>query len=162
MTEHAVEKAIRWLPALFALLIVAPFTWWILDRVPVYKLGPGIVEPSAAKPGEEVTITWHAEFSGRECPGKSQREAISLVDHQLYLVEPRERRGEYHPSKEDPLKGSVTTPPFVIPYGMASGPAVYKVYNFFYCNWLQKVLNWPIVYESPTIPFTVLPDDKKN
>jgi hypothetical protein len=35
------------------------------------------------------------------------------------------------------------------------GPATYTVTNFFYCNWVQELLDWPITVHQPAIEFTI-------
>lgn len=144
-----------YIPQIIALLIVAPLAWWAFDRQPPLTLVEGKVIPYTVERGQaNVTVTWRARFSGRDCPGFTQRE---LVDSQKNLWPKllRERRGVFHEQKA--RSGIVTTPPLAIPLQMAPGRATHRVTNIYYCNWLQRLLRWPIVSPSPYIPFNVAP-----
>jgi hypothetical protein len=44
-----------------------------------------------------------------------------------------------------------------VPREAEPGRAIYRVTTFFTCNWLQRVLHWPIVQHGPDIPFTIVP-----
>jgi hypothetical protein len=54
-------------------------------------------------------------------------------------------------------RGEFVTPSVLVPGEAELGPAIYRVTTFFTCNWLQRVLHWPIVQWGPDIPFTIVP-----
>lgn len=144
------------LPQIIAVFIFGPIAWMAFDRTPPLRLYDGQIIPSTVAPGQtDVEVKWKADFSGRDCPGYSQRE---LVDSKrgLWAQLRRSRAGVFIPDKDKPEKGTVTTPPLSIP-AMAPGKASYKVTQFYFCNPLQMVLHWPIIQPSPYIYFEVAP-----
>lgn len=143
-------------PQILALVVVGPLAWMAFDRAPPLDLYDGIIDPNDLPKGGTASVTWRATFSGRDCPGATQRE---LVDSRrgLWPQLTRERKGVFKPDEDNSRQGTVTTPPLELPEGMSSGPATYRVTNFYYCNWLQHALHWPIVRVSPPIHFEVLP-----
>lgn len=42
-----------------------------------------------------------------------------------------------------------------IPVGAATGSAVYYVENYYYCNILQRIFEWPIIVRSPDVNFKI-------
>lgn len=145
------------IPQTVALIIVAPLAWMALERTPPLRLHHGELFPSVVYPGQsDIEVVWQAHFSGRDCPGDTQRE---LIDSQANLWPKlrRARGGVFHPRQGTPREGTVTTPPLDIPSQMEPGPAEYRVTQFYYCNWLQRVLHWPIIETSEAIPFMVIP-----
>jgi hypothetical protein len=144
---------------LFLPQIVAIFfgylTWLAMDRTPPLILFDGKVTPAIVRKGQEgVKVVWDADFAGRDCPGYSQRE---LVDsgHHLWPELRRARAGIFKADPDHPLTGKVVTPPLIIP-NLLPGPARYRVTQFYYCNWLQRLLEWPIIQTSPFIKFEVV------
>lgn len=144
------------LPQLVAVLIVSPLAWMaLLDRVPPLALYDGAIIPSQVVPGQaDVEVVWRARFSGRDCPGDTQREIIDSEGN-LWPKLRRARGGVFHPSKENMFEGTVTTPPLDIPKQVAPGRARYQVTQFYYCNWLQRLWDWPTVHKSVPIWFEV-------
>jgi hypothetical protein len=172
--------------AIVLAVVAAPLVWFAADRTPTFRLKDGVIEPNTihkrqwqleagsttwknVDTGKEITlkegekppaasaaVIWKwAEFSGRDCPGNTSRE---LVDshRNLFPFLTRARAGVFHPDANDSAHGYVTTPPLVIADAMAPGPAVYYVTVFYYCNWLQRLLDWPIVAKYPPIQFEVV------
>jgi len=128
--------------------------WVALDRTPPLVLFDGKITPGIVNPGEhDVKVLWRARYSGRDCPGLTQRELIDSGRH-LWPELKRVRGGIFEPDADNPLLGTVSTPPLYIP-NMLPGKAEYRVTQFYYCNWLQRLLNWPIVEVSPFITFEV-------
>ena len=144
------------IPQIVAVLVVGPLAWMAADRTPPLALYDGVITPNIVRPGQSgVILTWRARFSGRDCPGLSQREYVDS-NRSLWPQLAHARAGIFVPSPGTPLDGTVTVPPLMIP-DMARGPATYQVTQFYYCNWLQRVLHWPIVQPSPRVRFEVAP-----
>jgi hypothetical protein len=128
-----------------------------LDRTPPLDLYAGAITPAVVSRGQEgVEIIWRARYAGRDCPGYTQREIVDK-NRNIWPFLVRSRRGIFKPDKDDPLNGTVETPPLSIPEAMSAGPASYKVTQFYFCNPLQWWLNWPIIKSSPYINFEVRP-----
>jgi len=144
-----------YIPQIIAILIVAPILWAVFDRTPPLKLYDGSISPQQVARGQNVSVIWHARFSGRDCPGLSQRELVD-ADGNLWPKLARGRKGIFRPNPLDKKQGIVTTPPLSIPDQMSYGVAQYRVTQFYYCNWLQKIMRWPIVEVSPPIQFEVV------
>lgn len=137
-------------------LIIGYFVWLAIDRTPPLILSDGIIAPHEVHRQQTVTVVWHAKFSGQDCPGATQRELIERKSHNIWPKEVRQRKGVFIPDAADPYHGTVVTPPLSIP-DMSPGKACYRVTQFYFCNWLQRVMNWPIVQVSPCIDFEVVP-----
>lgn len=136
--------------------VVAYVVWTALDRTPPLTLFDGEVVPNIVHIDErDVQVFWKAHYSGRDCPGLSQRELVDSGRH-LWPELKRMRAGVFMASQENPRLGTVITPPLTIP-NMLPGRAHYRVTQFYYCNWLQRLLNWPIIQTSPLVPFEVAP-----
>jgi len=148
------------LPQILALVVVLPVLWMVFfDRTPPLVLHDGRIEPSRVYPGQMgVRIVWQAHFSGRDCPGDTQRELVD-ARRNLWPKLRRARGGVFHPYTSDPLEGTVTTPPLFIPTQMEPGHAQYRVTQFYYCNFMQRWLRWPIVQKSVPIPFEVIAEE---
>lgn len=144
-------------PQIIAVVVIAPLFWMaFLDRTPPLVLYDGHFSPNQVYPGQEnIRITWRARFSGRDCPGYSQRELVDS-ERNLWPKLRRARGGVFHPSADDPYDGTVTTPPLTVPKQMEVGLAEYRVTQFYYCNILQRVLHWPVVQKSVPIQFKVV------
>jgi hypothetical protein len=54
-------------------------------------------------------------------------------------------------------RGEFVTTRVLVPGEAEPGSAIYRATTFFTCNWLQRVLHWPIVQQGPDIRFTILP-----
>ncbi|HEY6032053.1 MAG TPA: hypothetical protein VIU44_15890 [Gaiellaceae bacterium] len=142
------------IPEAFAVLVAAPLAWMAFDRDPPLRLHDGVVSPAVVAAGETVEVKWRANFSGRDCPGLTQREIVDSKNN-IWPKVLRGRRGVFVPDSPGLSRGTVTTPPLEIPEQISPGRARYKVAQFYYCNFLQRWLAWPIVEVSPEITFEV-------
>lgn len=141
-------------PQMVAFLVAAPLAWMAFDRNPPLRLYNGVIIPMIVVPGENVRVVWRAHFSGRDCPGLTQREIVDSKSN-IWPKVLRGRRGVFVPDSPGLATGAVKTPTLEIPEQIAPGPAYYKVTQFYYCNFLQRWLAWPIVAASPNIRFEV-------
>ncbi|HMF51782.1 MAG TPA: hypothetical protein VK603_24205 [Candidatus Saccharimonadales bacterium] len=145
------------IPQIIAICFVGPVAWMALDRRPPLILYDGQLSPSKVQAGQtDVKVVWRAKFAGRDCGGLTQRE---LIDSKRYLwpALARSRAGIFQPDPNNKNEGTVVTPPLSIPDSMSPGRATYRVSQFYYCNALQRIMQWPIVAVSPPIEFEVLP-----
>jgi hypothetical protein len=156
--QRAMKRSVNhyyYIPQIVAIAIVGPLTWMAFDRTPPLILHDGVITPNPVHTGQkDVSVTWRATYAGRDCPGLTQRE---LVDSRRSLWPQliRERKGVLKTDVDDRFRGTVTTPPLAIP-DMAPGKACYRVTQFYYCNILQRIFDWPIVQVSPCIDFEVI------
>jgi hypothetical protein len=149
-------KHYYFIPQIIAVMIVAPLSWMAFDRTPPLALYDGVITPNVVRKNQAgVKLVWRARFSGRDCPGLSQREFVDSI-RGLWPQLAHSRAGIFVPDPGSQTVGTVTTPPLMIP-DMAPGPATYQVTQFYYCNWLQRFLHWPIVQPSPYVRFEVAP-----
>jgi hypothetical protein len=161
LAEASRRYRYRLIPELIVLACI-PFIWWTLDRTPPLELYDGQIIPDEVHPGQSVRVRWHARFAGRDCPGNSQRELVLVTTadgvpaNKLYPERRRARGGIFKAEPNNPFVGTVQTPPLLIPPDMPPGDATYQVTQYYYCNWWQRFLQWPIHKESPLIPFTVV------
>ena len=144
------------LPELIAVFIVAPVAFMTLDRTPPLKLHSGRMLPDVVYQGQRgVEVQWRAHYAGRDCPGISQREIIDSKNN-LWPKMARSRRGIFKADADNPLEGDVITPQLSIPPQIEPGKAQYRVTQFYFCNALQRWLDWPIIEVSPSINFEVM------
>ena len=92
----------------------------------------------------------------RYCPGRVQREIIDSAKH-LWPRLSGETIAVWRAIPNGQGRGAFVTPSVHVPGEAEPGPAIYRVTTFFTCNWLQRVLHWPIVQQGPDIPFTIVP-----
>lgn len=145
-----------YVPQMVALLIAAPLAWMAFDRTPPLVLHDGVMTPSVVRAGQQnVKLVWRATYSGRDCPGLSQREFVD-ANRGLWPQLAHQRAGIFMPDSNNPLEGTVEVPPLAIPE-MMPGTGSYQVTQVYFCNWLQRVLRWPIVKTSPYVNFVVAP-----
>jgi len=140
--------------AALALLIFAPVLFMLLDREPTYTLISGNIIPSTVHRGDPASVIWYVKTTNRSCPGKMQRDIVDSR-RQLWPYVIRERAARFVPDPENPGYGWIETPTLLMPEGIATGPATYHVTVFWYCNWLQEKLEWPVVVDRPAIRFEV-------
>ncbi len=140
---------------------LSPFIWMASDRSPPWIRVAGSLSPSAVNRGNMVQATFIAklphdgQIEPRYCPGNVQREIIDS-GRNLWPKLTAQTVGVWKPIPDDvEHKGSFTTPPVLVPSTAEKGKAIYRVTTFFYCNWLQRVLNWPIVQTGPDIEFEI-------
>lgn len=151
------SKHYFFIPQILAVLIVGPLAWMAADRTPPLILHDGVITPYQVRKNQTgVTLVWKAHFSGRDCPGLSQREFVSEIRRDIFPQLAAQRAGIFKPSDHDPMEGTVTVPSLSIP-DMPNGPGGYQVTQFYFCNILQEWLHWPIVQRSPYVRFEVIP-----
>jgi hypothetical protein len=134
-------------------LVVAPLTFWIVDREPPIYRYDGKMTPNLVQGGDWVTIEWNIR-AVRNCeewpPNRGVTRVIIDSTGKLHDMEPTTAiAGKAESSKEE-IKRRVR-----LPMGMTDGPARYRSVACFKCNWTQRWL--PVCVSSPEIPFTVLP-----
>lgn len=145
------------IPQAIAILIVGPIAWMAFDRTPPLILHDGVITPRVVRKNQEgVTLVWRAHFSGRDCPGLSQREFVSERTRDIWPQLAVQRAGVFMPDIGNNFEGTVAVPPLSIP-DMPVGRARYQVTQYYFCNWLQETLHWPIVQKSPYVIFEVVP-----
>ena len=162
----------------FLLVIAAPYLMMLyLDRDPPLILYDGQITPYI-RYNEETKerevwrkVMWRAHRRKApwlntllyakddperwDCGGLTLRQIVHKRTHQLLPIATRERKGVFHPDPDDKYDGTVTTPDFLIGYLLPQGDATYQVTQFYYCNWLQILLDKPIVQPSPVLVFSI-------
>jgi hypothetical protein len=141
------------MPWIVALFIIGPFLYLAMDRSNPWIRISGTLEPSIVEAGTETTATFRVTRFTRYCEGTVQREIIDSQKN-IFPKLSRQTVGIWEPT-EIPDVGTIATPPVIIPDLAAPGPAIYRVQTFFYCNWLQKVFQWPIIQVGPDIEFMI-------
>ena len=129
---------------------VAIFVGWpAIDRSPPWTRLYGYIPPTAA--GGEFSVHWHTTpLLGDGCPGQLQIEVQS--GNVIWPVLRRSVSSSLVQGQTDYI-----TPPWPLPLTVPPGKAIYRVTSFWYCNWFQEVMNWPIIQVGPDIEFEVLP-----
>jgi hypothetical protein len=155
-----------WLLNAIPLAIAAAVAGWIalmaFDRAPPWIRIEGTLDPPAVQRGHEVQAHYIAvlpqpeQTEPRHCPGRVQREIIDSARH-LWPRLSGETVAVWHAIPNEQGRGEFVTPPVQVPSQAEPGPAIYRATTFFTCNWLQRVLHWPIIQQGPDIHFTIEP-----
>ena len=127
---------------------LSPFAWWLSDREPPWVRLGGRIDPTVA--GEQFVVHWRTTPFKRFCPGLVQVEIISGN-----IIWPVLRRNV----SRDTYVGQTQyiTDPWPLDSDVPPGMVTYRVSTFWYCNWLQEWINWPIIQVGPFIRFVALP-----
>jgi hypothetical protein len=132
---------------IFGALVVTPLTFMSLDRdIPVTILSSKVTGNPV--PGATVGITWEA-ISSRPCTGDA-RSWIIGSNRVLYDYAPR-------PTviRSTKTERGIYSIEIVLPSSIPPGPATRFTLARYYCNPLQRWLDWPIE-ATMRIDFTVL------
>jgi hypothetical protein len=166
------ERCFSWLRALAAnhqryyfvpevlAVVFGSLAWVASDRVPPYMLSAGRVVPDIVRVGSraEVTVTWRAATTGRQCGGTS---LVEFVDRRsrLQLRSYAAHVGEFFPDHPGDVRGYYAIRGIPVPTGpddLAPGPVRVRVTNTSYCNLLQRLTHaWPTINSSPYAIFEI-------
>lgn len=142
------------LGAMLGIVLVAPIFIAIFDRRQPIDFEKGRMHPRVVRPGQVVEVTWWATRH-RKCDGEFTRRVIDASGTiHTFVVE----LDVYPPMGRTDEEPEMFTRAFQLPVGLVPGPAFYTPRGRHYCNVLQKWL-WPIEFEAPWVPFTVMPPD---
>lgn len=151
--NQVIERAIyrHVFAAIVSIGICGPFIYMAVDREPPWTRLSGTIEPVSA--GGYLTVHWKTTPLVKVCPGTLQVEIISGN-----LIWPVLQR----PVSSSLRLGQVdyTPEPWPVFRDVPPGETTYRVTSFWYCNWLQRFLDWPVIQVGPDIKFLVLPEEK--
>jgi hypothetical protein len=137
-------RALVWVSAILTVFVITPIVYMVADTQKPYEYLSGQIVPYVVLPGQVVTVKWQLKIN-RKCRGLNQRQ---IVDSGGRII------------NYDPVIAAGTSVTedfsiaFEIPYGLAPGPAKYRVHSTYVCNWMQSLV-WPIHVTTPDIPFAV-------
>lgn len=135
--------------AAVSLFVVVPLTFMALDRNNPVKIISQTLEGDM-RPSKTVTVVWEA-VSTRSCTGTARQWLVAMNGIVYdYAQRPTVIRGT------GVVKGRYAIQ-FDLPYNIPPGLTKREVQIQYYCNWLQWVLNWPIVIDREPIWFEILP-----
>jgi hypothetical protein len=132
---------------LIGLAIFAFPIYLICHRSPPIKVTDFHLMPEVVRPGQRVEAVWTVESLREGCSGTVQRRMIDNENQVFaFIPVPTVRHGPV---------GKVETfrTPWMIPIGIANGPAVLQRHIERWCNFLQEML-WPMQEDYET-RFTV-------
>lgn len=130
------------------------------DRLPPYVHDYGTITPAQPNEGDQVNVEWKMKKVNRICPGWIQRQIYDR-DGALacnYDIQPAIRReqlyGQQTSGSPDRLSRSFTLCSRAIP-----GPAKYRAYTCYQCNWLQETFptKLSICGYTPDVDFMIGP-----
>ena len=135
--------------ALLAIAIGGPIAWWALDRDPAYIVLGGVAIPDPVVPGKELDLARTIRIMREGCTGLFNREVKDASGYIWTFAMTRStfasfKIGDYHTH-------SVT--PFIVPMGIADGPAEVTSNIWSVCNPVQKF--WPVHYRSAPLIVTI-------
>ena len=118
---------------------------------PVHIIDQSItgVRGDPIRPGSTVAIRWVAEGVRPQCSGYIRRRMVSATQV-VYEFENVTSVLQYSNSKA--FERVLT-----LPISFAPGKATYEARGHYYCNWVQRVLDWPVVISRTPITFMVEP-----
>lgn len=108
------------------------------------------VQGNPIRPGSTVAIRWVATGLNPQCTGYIRRRMISSTqvvyefENVPSVLQTLSQRREFE---------RVLT----LPISFAPGKAIYEARGHYYCNWVQRVLDWPVVISRTPITFMVEP-----
>lgn len=145
----------RIVPALLAIGVFGPLLYWSVDNTPPVIVHSAVPTKMNIARGDPLVVDYNLTYN-RFCDGDAQRLFVDAADVLLPIEPYRFRAG----SGNDDRRIALNTPENVsvsasIPAGMAIGPAKYQVLTEFYCNPLQRILGWGILYKFPAVQFNV-------
>jgi hypothetical protein len=163
LAEHVTETATRKYVlvahitgAILSLCLFGPLFFMALDREPPFKRLEGSLVPDRVDRGGSAVVRYVTTKRFRsDCPGQVQQE---IVDSQNTIFSKLARetgpsRWEEFPG--DPRKEIFYGRPVAIPEQAAPGRALFRTVTFRYCNFVQRLLHWPIVQIGPDLHFTI-------
>lgn len=147
----------HWFPAVTALLIFAPLTWWLFDNEPPVTIRSIATPEREVRRGGNLLLEYDVVRT-RECPGEAQR-VFSDAKDTIHAAEPyRFNSGIGREGRKLPLgpeKFRVSAP---VPFGAAPGPAKFQAIVEYWCNPVQRFFSRGILVTLPVIHFFILPD----
>tara|TARA_R110000868_G_scaffold51977_2_gene164562 strand:- start:730 stop:1203 length:474 start_codon:yes stop_codon:yes gene_type:complete len=121
---------------IFGFIVVTPITFMALDRGdPVQILSTNVT--GNAVPGGTISITWEA-IASRPCEGETR---AWIVGSNRVIHEYAPRPTVIRSNKWERGKYSVEV---TLPINIPPGPAIRTAAVKYFCNPLQRLLDWPI------------------
>lgn len=140
--------------ATVAISIFGPLTYMALDRELPFRLKDGITIPEVIQAGSFYQTSWTV-FPIKYCPGYV---TINIIDSQKATTTIASQPSYFNQVGTKHEWTRINSLPRIMPSRVAPGKATVYVKNEFYCNVLQKWLNWPIIKQHPPIYTYILPD----
>ena len=135
--------------AVIACGVIAPVTWWSLDRDFPFEVISSSPIPNPAYPGDKIDFQWVVNIKRIGCSGKFSRESIDQHGAIRTFVPMDTSYG----SLPLGIHTMHTTQPFVVPD--PAFPGEIRVQSIFRmeCNPIHKL--WPMEYRTPDAIVTV-------
>lgn len=143
----------RHLLAASVALLVFYLAFMLFNRTdPIHIIDQSVVaaKGQVIRPGSAVAIRWVATGVRPECTGYIRRRMISGTQS-IYEFENVPSVLQLNGEKRA-FERQLT-----LPISFAPGVATYEARGYYYCNWVQRLLDWPIVIQRPSMTFTVEP-----
>lgn len=130
------------------------------DSVPPYEHDYGTITPSNPIEGDQVTVEWTMRKVNRVCPGWVQRQ-IYDKDGALtcnYDLQPAIRRDQLY-SQQGSGPVDRLSRSFTLCAKATAGPAKYRAYTCYQCNWLQEMYpsRLSVCQYTPDVHFMIGP-----
>ena len=137
--------------AVFAVLVVAPVTFVLADREDPVQITEQKIAGNLV-PGGKARIEWEA-VATKFCPGTARARITSSVGivYEYELLQTVYRVGG---SKE---RYAIE---FTLPESITPGDARREVIVYYYCNRIQRWLDWPIYSKRDPVHFIVKEREK--
>lgn len=150
------------LAAMFSAIVVVPLTILALDREPPFRLLSGETIPQAIERGSEYRIKWIKLDLPKICPGTVYR-VIYDGDGVVWTMAPIP--SVFSQVKDNVVVREAIGHPNIMPssaglsrYG--GHPAKIRTWTIFECNWFQHPWLFPLRFDWPDIPITILESTK--
>lgn len=145
--------------AIFAIFVVAPIVWLVMDREPPFKLAYGVTVPKEIKRGEIYQLQWVYYSLPRRCPGTVY---YYLIDSQKHIWVSEPRPASFGLVDEIDLRGisgiRISGHKRLMPSDASLGKAQIYITVDFACNITQYV--WPLRLNYGPVSTTVINNDK--
>lgn len=134
----------------FAILIAGPLAYLLSDRTHPYEYLSGDVLPPDPSTGSQISIHWRVRYN-RFCPGWVQREITDRRGYVWFNVGSAVKQiAPVTPGHEADIVNTME-----LPRQLGPGPATYRAYVSYRCNFLQSWV-WPITVSTPALPFEIV------
>lgn len=139
----------------FAIGVVAPVFWMVIDRDPPFEITNGHIEPEHPVKNGYIEVTWDIKPL-RTCSPSDRRMTVRSVTDQKGVVHTYTPvQGQYGTPQqinEDEIQRRVPLPMNIV------GVAKYNATACYHCNPIQII--WPICITTPTLEFIIADTDK--
>ena len=153
--RHLLHLVFHFAPPFFSLFVIAPLFWWSIDDMPPLTTTGATIAHAEVPRGGTLIIDYEMNYT-RMCSADVRRVFVDSgkTEYPIEMVHLLTGYGRDHRKIE--VGPQTVRLSAEVPYAMAPGSAKYQAITEFFCNPLQRLLHWGIIYKFPAVDFVVL------